>query len=237
MPNLPRWHEVSVGGRAIGFVVLAALACGILVSISPISLVLAGRASTSLRSDARRAGTERRTNTTRTLLVVGEFALALPLLLGAGLLLRSFLRLQRVDPGFDPTGAVVARVTLPTARYPDYPSAHRFWRQLEERAAGIPGVVAAGLSSELPPNETGNVNNFNLVDHPVPEGGAEPNSPWLGVTAGYFGALGVPLLEGRLFSIADSGPAPPVVVVSSAWARRYFPGEQAVGRQLISGGC
>ena len=93
--------------------------------------------------------------------------------------------------------------------------------------------MAAGLASDLPPDSPGS-NNFNLVDHPVPEGQSEPVSPWYGVSAGYFEALGIPLLDGRIFTAADTAP---VVVVSRAWAAKYFPNEQAVGRLLISGGC
>jgi hypothetical protein len=94
-------------------------------------------------------------------------------------------------------------------------------------------VAAAGLASDLPPDSPG-TNNFNLVDHPVPDGTSEPVSPWYGVSAGYFEAMGIPLLAGRMFTPADTAP---VVIVSRAWAAKYFPNEPAVGRLLISGGC
>jgi len=170
-------------------------------------------------------------------LVVAEFALALPLLLGAGLLLNSFLQLERVDPGFDPSGAVSVGLSLPTARYRDGAAVQAFWRQVEARAGEAPGVAAVGLTSALPPDNGGDVTNFDLVDHPVPSGAAEPVSPWMAVTPGLFPALGVRLLGGRSFTAADSGNAPPVVVVSRAWAQHFFPRESAVGRQLVEGGC
>jgi predicted permease len=234
LPNLPRIQNATLDWRAVTFAIAAALLSGILVSLSPVA-ALSNR--TGIGADARRAGTGRRTNTVRSALVTAEFALALPLLVGAGLLLNSFVRLSRVDPGFDPEGLVAVGVALPQARYPEGPEIQRFWRQAEQRLTEIPGVTAFGLASDIPPDNSGNYDNFNLVDHPVPAGQSEPASPWYYVTSGYFGALGVPLLDGRLFTAADSGNGPPAVVVSRGWANKYFPKEQAVGRLLIQGGC
>jgi predicted permease len=173
----------------------------------------------------------------RSALVIAEFALALPLLAGAGLLLNSFIRLSRVDPGFDPTGIVAAGVALPPVRYPGPPEVQRFWQQAEQRISQVPGATAFGLASEIPPDNSGGNDNFNLVDHPVPVGQSEPNSPWYYATPGYFAALGIPLIDGRLFTAADSGAADPVIVVSRSWANKYLPNEEAVGRKLVQGGC
>ena len=157
--------------------------------------------------------------------------------MGAGLLLNSFLRLQRVDPGFDPKGVYSLTLSLPSSRYGDDATAQQFWRLAEMRAAEIAGVTAAGLSGSIPPDNGGDVNNFDLLDKPVPAGTAQPVAPWSAVTEGYFTALGIPLLEGRLFTLADSGSSPPVVVVSRTWAARYYRETSAVGKQLQSGGC
>jgi len=234
LPNLPRIENASLDWRAVSFGLSAAIGSGILVSLSPIAGLAAGR---GIRADARRAGTGRRTNALRGMLVAAEFALALPLLVGAGLLLNSFVRLSRVSPGFDPDGIVAVTVALPSARYPGGLERQRFWQQAEQAMNEMPGAIASGLTSELPPDHSGDYDNFNLVDHPVAPGRSEPSSPWYYVTAGYFGAIGMPLLDGRLFTAADSGNGLPVVVVSRSWARRYFPNEQAVGRQLVQGGC
>ncbi len=235
LPNLPRIENVALDWRAMAFGLSAALISGILVSLSPIA-ALSGRGS-AMRADTRRAGTGRRTNAVRAILVGAEFALALPLLVGAGLLLNSFVRLSRVDPGFNPEGLVAVTVALPQKRYPGDAEQQRFWQLAEERMAAMPGAAAVGLASDVPPDNSGNYDNFNLMDHPVPAGQSEPASPWYYVTAGYFGAMGIPLLEGRLFTVADSGNGAPAVVVSRAWANKYFPKEQAVGRQLVQGGC
>jgi predicted permease len=234
LPNLPRIQDAALDWRAVTFAVAAALLSGILVSLSPVS-ALSGRGG--IRTDARRAGTGRRTNAVRSALVTAEFALALPLLVGAGLLLNSFVRLSRVDPGFDPEGLVAVGVALPQARYPGDPEIQRFWQQAEQRMSVMPGARAVGLASDIPPDNSGNYDNFNLVDHPVPAGRSEPASPWYYASSGYFGALGIPLLDGRLFTAADTGNGPPAVVVSRSWADKYFPKERAVGRQLIQGGC
>ena len=236
-PNLPRINEVALDGRTVAFSVLAALLSGLLVSVSPLLSALRSSKAPSRHGDGRRTGADRRTTALRSALVVTEFALALPLLLGASLLFRSFLQLQRVDPGFDPAGVLSVSLALPAARYPDYPEVQRFWRQVEQRAAETPGLSAAGIASALPPDDDGNINNFNLIDRPVAPGVAEHLAPWSFVTPGYFDALGIPLLEGRMFTEADSGEAPPVVLVSRWWAERYYPGESAVGRQMVEGGC
>jgi len=235
LPNLQRIENARMDWRAAGFGISAALLAGILVSLSPLA-ALSGRGA-GVQTDARRAGTGRRTNTLRSILVGAEFALALPLLVGAGLLLNSFVRLSRVDPGFDPNGLVAVTVALPQGRYPKPEQQLRFWQQAEQRLAEMPGVVAAGLASDVPPDNSGNYDNFNLVDHPVPAGRSEPASPWYYVSAGYFKTIGIPILDGRIFTVADSSNGPPTVVVSRSWADKYFPKERAVGRQLIQGGC
>ena len=236
MPNLPRIRDVAGNARVASVAGLAALLAAALASISPILSVLARSANASITAD-RRVGSDRQSNTVRSLLVAAEFGLALPLLFGAGLLLNSFLRLQRVNPGYDPDGAVSVAIGLPQSRYPKPEDGARFWRELEQRVHDSPAFSAAGLSTSVPPDNGGDVNNFDLKDKPVPPGGVEHLAPWTIASNGYFEALRIPLLEGRLFSPADTNNAPPVVVVSRAWARTYYPGESALGKQLISGGC
>jgi putative ABC transport system permease protein len=236
-PNLPRLAEIGLDARAAGFLSVIALLSAVLVSLSPVAQVLRRASGSSLAPDARRAGTSRSSNRTRAAFVIAEFALALPLLLGAGLLLKSFLKLQQVDPGFDPIGVGTVNLGLPAVRYPNDTVRMVFWNQILQRVAETPGVLAAGISTTLPPNNGGDVNNFDLIAHPVAPGGNQPVAPWAWVSNGYFTAMGIPLLEGRLFTPADSAAAPPVVVVSRAWAQRYFPGEPVLGQQLIEGGC
>ncbi|HSF19470.1 MAG TPA: ADOP family duplicated permease [Vicinamibacteria bacterium] len=236
-PNLPRVDEVALDGRVVAFLIGCAILSGILVSISPMLAAFRSSSAAIRRGDGRRTGADRKTTALRSALVTAEFALALPLLLGSSLLFVSFSRLQRVDVGFDPEGVVSISLALPDARYPGYSEFQTFWLRLEHRVAEVPGALASGLASELPPGQAGNINNFNLIDRPVQPGVAEHLAPWLFVTPGFFDALQIPLLEGRWFTEADSATAPPVVMVSRWWAQRYYPGESAVGRQMIEGGC
>jgi predicted permease len=235
-PNLPRAHEIVLDARAVAVAVALGVTSGLLVSLSPVAAVLGGRL-VSLRPEGRRAGGTRWTGVVRGALVATEFALAIPLLLAAALLANSLLRLQRVDPGYDAGSSLTVWLAPPPARYPDTTAVRTFWSRAVAAALETPGVVAAGLATSAPPDNQGDVNNFNLIAHPVPEGGGEPTSPWSSVTPGFFAALGIPLLEGRLFTDADSAGAPPVAVVSRSWASHYFPRESAIGQQMVGGGC
>ena len=241
-PRLPQVGEIALGARTIGFAAAVAALCGLVVGLAPVAMIAAGSAGSAagaagaIGASEARAGTSRRTHAVRGALVVAEFALALPLLLGTGLLLTSFLRLRQVDPGYDPSGVACVSLSLPAARYPDAAAAIRFWRQAEARVREIPGVTAVGLSSAVPPDGQGDTNNFDLEAHRVPPGGAQPVAPWSVASAGFFAALGVPLLEGRVFADGDVADAPPVAIVSASWAARYLPEGLVVGQRLIAGG-
>jgi predicted permease len=239
-PNLPRIVETRMSGGAVAFAVATSLICGLLAALAPLSVAVArGSDATAglAGSGGTRTGAGPRSSRARAVLVVAEFALAFPLLAGAGLLFTSFVRLERVDLGFDPNGVYALDVSLAGPRFADDTVRLQFWRRLEARAAESAGIAAVGLAGSVPPDNFGDVNNFNLRDKPVPPGTAEPVAPWPAVTPGYFAALGIELLEGRPFTAGDSAGAPPVVIVSRAWAAKYYPGESAVGKQLVSAGC
>ena len=188
-PNLPRAHEIALDFRAVAVAVALGAVSGLVVSLSPVAAVLGGRLA-SWRAEARRAGGTRWTGAVRGALVAAEFALAIPLLLAAALLANSLLRLERVDPGYDAASSFTVWLAPPPARYPDTTAVRAFWRNAVTAASETPGVVAAGLATSAPPDNQGDVNNFNLIAHPVPDGAAEPTSPWSSVTPGYFAALG-----------------------------------------------
>jgi predicted permease len=237
-PLVPRLDEARLDFRAVAFAVLVALVAGAVVGASPLVMLLRRDPGESLTGGDRTVGSGRQSQALRGAFVIGEFALALPLLAVAGLLLNSFLRLQQVRPGFDGERVATARVSLPAGRYPDGTALAGFWSRTLPVLGQLPGVTHLALADALPPvaTETWNQNNFDLVDHPVGEGGSQPVSNWISVTRDYFATLRIPLLDGRLFTPGDTGVAP-VVVVSRGWARHYFPGENAIGRQMIEGGC
>lgn len=235
LPTLPRIARATIDWQVMAAGLATALAAGVAVSLSPI-LALGG-APLPRQAAAQRTGPGAAANRMRRAFVVGQFTLAWPLLAVAGLLLVSFARLQRVDPGFDPDGLMSVAMTLPPTRYPDLPDLEAFWRQAEQRAGAVPGVSHVGLATQVPPDRSGNVDNFNLVSRPVPAGEAEPVTPWYYATPGYFEALGIRVSIGRTFLPADNQAADPVVVVSRSWAMHYFGRPDVVGERLIQGGC
>ena len=236
-PPVARLSTASVDLRAIAFAALLAVVTGVAVGLYPALSLFRRDLSGALRSGDREIGAGRSTQVMRGALVTAQFALALPLLATAALLLNSFVRLQRVDAGFDPRSLVYVRVSLPLARYDSPNAAAAFWNRALARLGDEPGVVATGINESMPPDEPADINNFDLVDRPVTPGTGQPVAPYMSATPGFFAAAGVPLLEGRLFTDADTGTAPPVMIVSRSWVRRHSADRPALGRQLQGGGC
>jgi putative ABC transport system permease protein len=237
LQSMPRIHDAALDWRVIALGVGAAVVSGILVSLSPIAAL---RSRTNLASHAtgRRTDAGHQTSRMRAAFVVTEFALAWPLLVASGLLLSSFVRLQRVDPGFDPRGLVSIGVNLPSIRYPNDTAVFEFRARALQRLAAIPGVLSVGLVDDVPPDPNhGNFDNFNLVHKPVPDGQAEPAVPWYYVDPTYFETLGIRIIDGRGYRSGNAADTLPMVIVSESWAKQFTPGESPVGRQLVQGGC
>jgi predicted permease len=237
--SVPRLDQARLDLRAVGFALALALAAGAIVGGYPVIMLLRRDRTTGLSGGDRTTGPGRQSAALRRVFVVTEFALAVPLLASAGLLLNSLLRLERVEPGFEPDRLLAIEVSLPTGGYRGDSAIARFWNQALARVRELPVVASAGLSAGGPPNDP-NVgeNNFDLVDRPVPAGAAQPVAPWLAASADYFATLGIPLVAGRMFVPGDSATDQRVaIMVSRSWADRYFPGETAVGRRIIEGGC
>jgi putative ABC transport system permease protein len=232
-PELPRLVEVGIDARVAGFVALVVLANGLLLGLVP--LLFAGGGKGSLVHQEQGTAARSGQHLLRNGLVACEFALTLPLLVAAGLLINSLLQLQRVDPGFEAGHLLTARVALPETSYPDEPARIAFWERALPELRSIPGVVAVGIAAGVPPDAPFTFNNFDLVGRPAAQG-SQPMSPWTPVMPGFFEALGVRLLEGRSFNASDTPDSAEVLLVSEAWARRYFPGDTAVGKQLYEGG-
>src|SRR5688572_12853780 len=236
-PAMPGLSVSSLDARAIFFAAALAVLAGIVVGTYPAIMLLRKR-NVGLSVGDRAIGGGRGTRMLRSGFVIAQFALALPLLAISGLLLLSFVRLQRVDPGFDPGNLVTVRVSLPTGQYADSAAIAAYWARALPRVRQIGGVRDVGLGSSMPPDDFGSSNdNFNLIDRPAAPGTAEPNGPWPFADAGYFATLGARLLEGRMFLPSDSAGAPPVALASRAWVRKYYPRESALGKTMVRGGC
>jgi putative ABC transport system permease protein len=233
--NLPRLQEVNLDGRVLGFTMLAALLSGLIFGMAPALQSSRADLNESLKEGGR-AGTESRgRKRLRGLLVVAEVALTLVLLVGAGLLLNSFLRLQEVNPGFQPDHLLTAQISLPPARYAEDQKIIAFHQELINRMKGLPGALAVGISMSLPPNQLQISNPFGIEGYPLAPGQARPLAEEMTISPDYFTALGVPLLRGRFFTDADKAGAAPVLIINEAMARRFFPNEDPVGKRLQTG--
>ena len=233
-PALPRLVEVAINPGVAAFAVSTGLVTAIVFGTLP--LLFGDHTDVNkVLHQARNASAGKGQQLIRNGLVTVEFALALPLLIAAGVLAGSLVQLQRVDPGFDAGNVLTARVRLLESNYPDAAARVRFWDRALPELRNIPGVLAAGLATGVPPDAPGSFNNFDLVGRPA-EQGHEPMAPWTAVTPGFLEALDLRLLDGRLFDARDTPESAAVVLVSAAWAKHYFPGESAVGKQMYEGG-
>jgi putative ABC transport system permease protein len=227
---LPRINEVAVDGRVLAFALLATLVTGVLFGIAP-ALQLPKYALHNVLKEGGRstAGTRRRR--LRNALVVAEVALALVVLVGAGLLINSFWRLLRVEHGFDPQNVITFRLSLSPTRYADGPQQVNFLKQVLERVAAVPGVRAAGLTTTTPLTG-GAATDFEIVGRPpVPDEHA-PIADIRTIDPHYFSVMNIPLRAGRFFSARDSADAPRVMIINETLARRFFADESPLGRRI-----
>jgi putative ABC transport system permease protein len=238
--DLPRLHAVHVDPRVLAFTALLSLVTGIVFGLAPALQGSQADLHQVMRESMRSATATARVARLRGALIVAEFALALVLLVGAALLIQSVWRLQRVTLGFDPRSVVTARLWLPqpndpqTGPYFRHDARIAFYRRVLDRVAALPGVEAAGGISTLPLGGARGRLSFTIEGRSV-EQGDTPNAEAALATPEYFRALRIDLLRGRLFDEHDDTRAPPAVVVSDSFARRYFPNEEAIGRRIGPG--
>ena len=226
--RIPRIEEVHLNGWVLGFTLLVSVVTGILFGIVPARSGARREPHEALGHGTRLVG--RAHHRLRTVLVTAEIALALVLLTGAGLMIKSFLRMRSLDTGYDAAGVVTMAVDLPPLAYPDAPRMQSFHNRLLERLARMPGAQVAGAVSFRPMNGMGIMGDFQIEGaRPLPSG-YNVDKPT--VSPGYFKAMGIRLLEGRDFTAADRDSAPGVVVVSQSVARRVWPNQTAVGKRI-----
>jgi putative ABC transport system permease protein len=225
----------SLERAVLAFSIVVALAAGIGFGVAPAAQAARPDLEGLLRESGRSGSGSRRQTRVRNSLVVCQVALALVLLVGAGLLLRSFERLQSVALGVRPSRVMTFTVNMPQGRYGDAEQRARFHRDFEARLAALPGVRAAGAISRLP--VTGSYHSWGARRADRPEGGPFTPSQQRVVEGGYFGAAGIPVLRGRVFGPEDDAKAPRRVVVSQELVRQMFPSEDPIGKRLrVAGG-
>jgi putative ABC transport system permease protein len=228
--NIPRVKEVGIDGRVLGFTMLVSLATGVVFGLIPAMQASRIDLNETLKEGGRSAATALG-QWVRRVLVVFEVAVALFVLVGAGLMVKSFMRLSEVDPGFKSDNVLTMQIALTEGKYPDATARVNFFRQLIHRLEGLPGVQAVGTISQLPMSGQNNDTRFSIEGKP-----ADPDNPTYAnsrvASPDYFRALGIPLVRGRSFTDGDSEAGPRVVIISESFAREFFPDEDPIGRHL-----
>ena len=233
--NLPRINEIGIDKGVLIFTSCVSLLSGILFGLAPALQVSRTNLNESLKEGGRSSTETRGRKRLRGLLVISQTAMALVLLAGAGLMIKSFVRLQQVNPGFKPEGLLSVQVSPPGTRYGEVNKQVAFNRELLERVRALPGVESAGTSSDTPPQNVNDVDVFEVAGQPVPLDQNRPLAERIILSTDYFRSMGIPLLSGRDFERTDDGDAPPVAIINQTLAQRYFPGGDAIGGRLHFG--
>ena len=231
--NLPRVGEIHIDGWALAFTAGLSLLTGILFGLAPALQSTHSNIVEALKEGSLSTTAGRSRHSLRSSLVIVEMALALILLVSAGLLIRSLIRLQSVNPGFDPHNVMTASLDLPDAKYSD-PQKAEFFRQLTPLLNALPGVQSAAAVFPLPMSGDEIRTSFQIEGRPVAKSD-EPHTSIRGVTPNYFGTMRIPLLQGRDFTERDEAKATPVLIVNQAFAQQFFPGENPVGKHIQAG--
>jgi putative ABC transport system permease protein len=217
----------------LGFTMLLALTTGLVFGLAPALEASRPNLNEALKEGGKAAASGGRAHRLRDLFVIAEIAMALVLLIGSGLLVKSFARLQSVSPGFNPKNLLTAHVTLPYAKYHEAGQSEQFFRDALARIRAIPGVRGASAINFLPFTGPGAATRFSVVGRPAPPPGEEPVLDTRVCDADYFQTMGIPFIKGRTFSEREQGTASHVVVVNETLAREMFPGEDPIGRRLV----
>ena len=229
--QIPRLHMLSLDWRTFAFALTASLLTGALFGLAPALQISKVNLNESLKEGGRGSSGGSRHNRLRGLLVIAEVSLAFVLLIGAGLLMRTFFYLQNVDPGFNPERVLTATIDLPGARYSTGRKAFSFYRELIGRLAALPGVQGAAATSDLPWTGYDENTSFGIEGRQFSDD-EYPSAQYHFATPDYFRTLGIPLLAGRFFSEADDADAPRVIVINKSMADRYWPDADAVGKRV-----
>ena len=229
---MPQVSEIRIDTTVLGFTLLLSILTGLLFGLAPALSVSRRALGETLKEGSRGAGGESGRGRVRGMLVISEVALSVVLLVGAGLLIKTVVRLLGVSTGFDTSNVLTMRVTLPSARYRENEKVTAFFERAAERLRATPGVVSAGVVSQLPLGGSNTGTIFFIEGH-------EPSGPGQGISADYrvvsedyFNVLNIPVVEGRAFMADDRADRPGSVVVSESGARRWFGGESPIGRRI-----
>jgi putative ABC transport system permease protein len=223
-------ETIGIDGRALGFTFTISVFTSLLFGLAPTLQAARLNLTESLKEGGWSGGVPGR-DRTRSLLVIAEIALSLALLVSAGLVVKSFIHLIQVNPGFQSEGLLTMQVSLPRAKYPEPARVTAFFDQLIEKIVAVPGVASVGAASTLP-FKIDEVQEFIIGGRSPITQGKEPSANYYIVSPEYFRAMGIPLIEGRLFSDNDAKNAPRVALINETLARVYFPNEDPIGKRI-----
>jgi putative ABC transport system permease protein len=231
-PQILDLREVTINPAVLVFSLAVSLLTGVIFGLVPAFEASRLNLTEALKEGGKNLGGSRRSNRLRGAFVVAEVALSLVLLIGAGLLLQSFFRLQKVDPGFHSQNLLTMNLQLPQSRYREDRQRIDFFKRAVEQLQALPGVESAGAVSFLPFARPTAGTRFSIEGQPKPEAGQEPTTSVCVTDANYFDTLKIPLRRGRIYNQAEATEMRHVVLINEALARRYFPDEDPIGKRL-----
>lgn len=235
--SIPRLEEIGINAKVLLFTTAISVLAGLLFGLLPALRAGSKKTTAALRDGGRGSTIGRDRHRARSVLVVGQVALALMLLVGSGLMVRSFQRLRSVDPGFDASGIMTFRLSPPPIKYANGPPVAQFYDGLMERLGAIPGAVSAAGINNLPLTGGGAILTTQIDDFPTPEGEFPPTFLIRRATPGYFETMGIPIVEGREFTPDDHNARLGSLIISESIKRQYWPNESALGKRMTTAGA
>ncbi len=235
--SVPRLQEIGVNGNVLLFTMAVSVAAGLFFGLFPAFRVGSKKALLALRDGGRGSTIGKDRHRARSALVVGQVALALMLLVGSGLMVRTFQQLRSVDPGFVSDGVMTFRLSVPPSKYPTPESVAQFYDQLTERLEGLQGVSSAAGINNLPLTGGGAILTAQIDEFPVDESAFPPAFSARRVTPGYFEAMGIPLVEGREFTADDHNARLGSIIISESVKREYWPNSSALDKRITTNGA
>ncbi|PYS70661.1 MAG: hypothetical protein DMF69_12805 [Acidobacteria bacterium] len=233
--DIPRLSEASVDLRLLGFTFLVSMITGIAFGLWPALQATGGSLNQSLKEAGARSSEGKQRRRARDVLIITELALAQVLLVGAGLLIMSYLRVSQIDPGFNSEKLLTAKIAPAASKYPDAKSRVQFYSSVIDQLKSLPGVSSAGMVMNLPLSGASMNRGFRVEGRPEPKSDENVSMDYQVVSHDYFSTLEVPIRSGRAFTEQDHQNAPRVIVINETMARQYWPNEDPVGKRMAIG--
>ncbi len=232
--NISQAREISLDFKVLAFTLLVSVLTGVIFGLAPAIQAARFNQIDTLKEGGRDAATGGSGKRLRSLLVMSEVAISLVLLIGAGLLINSFLRLRNVDPGFRADNLLTMKIVLPEPKYAKFQPRAAFYTDLVQRVQSLAGVRSAAVTTNLPLYRQGNSVSINIEGRPAPPPGQELIVVTRIISPGYFDTMSIPVLKGRPLTDHDTETAPNAVVISETMARRFWPGEDPLGKRIAA---